>query len=150
MNCRQVHEKIEKYYEGVLPVADELGVDIHLVQCPVCNDELGGVTNMVGACNEAFDDEAGYRDLLGLRVGMDSMARQVAEQEKRRDGFNRKDMFMHVMLACVAIPAIWFMGAKATQTYSAVSDLVPDEVIVQTEDAKLSPRITRDAADLAW
>lgn len=150
MNCRQVHEKIENYYEGVLPMVDELGVDIHLVQCPVCNEELGGVTSMVGTCNEAFDGEAGYRDIVGLRAGMDGLAHQVAEQEKRRDGFNRKDMFMHVMLACIAIPAIWFMGAKAMQTYSALSDLVPDEVTVQMEDVKFSPRITRDAADLAW
>ena len=85
MKCREVHEKIEGYYEGVLSAVDERGIDIHLVQCPVCHEELGGVDMMVGACGEAFEAKQGHRDLTGLRAGMDAMAEEVARQERRRE-----------------------------------------------------------------
>lgn len=125
MNCRQVHEKIEAYYEGALPETDERGVDIHLVQCPVCNEELGGVDEMIGICHEAFDDAVRPVDIPGLRTGIRDLQQRAEAQAGERRRFNRKDLLMRCAFALVVIPAIWVFGLAAMQTYSVVTDWEP-------------------------
>ena len=126
MNCRQVHENIERYYEGVLPVADELGLDIHLVQCESCGEELGGIGTMVGECNDAFDELPKSTDLDGLYEGIEKLGQQSARSDVDRAWFRRKELVLHLMFMLVAIPVFWVVSVSAIDTYSAYMDVVPD------------------------
>jgi len=152
MNCRQVHEHIERYYEGVLPVADELGIDIHLVQCAACAEALGGVNSLVEDCGCAFDVVPSSSDLKGLHEQMDTMVQQVAQQDSRRAGFRKKDVVMHLVLAIVAVPVFWMLSTKAIETYSAYSDILP-EAAVETGALSVDtvpPYISRNVSSVDW
>ena len=125
MNCRQVHELIEAYHEGALPVADERGVDIHLVQCPDCNEHLGGVGRLIEVCQEALHEPCGTPDLSELRAGISELDRKAAEQTRRRQRLNRKDALLAFSVALVVIPAIWMFGLAIAHTYTVVTDWEP-------------------------
>ena len=47
MKCSAIQECIVPYVAGALCVADELCVDIHLVQCAVCREEVDELVNGV-------------------------------------------------------------------------------------------------------
>lgn len=125
MNCRQVHERIEAYHQGTLPEADERGVDIHLVQCPICNEELMEVDTLIDSCRRALAGESVTADTNGLRVGIASLERRAAEQVAQRGWFIRKDSLMRLSFALVVIPAIWVLGLALMHTYTVVSDWEP-------------------------
>lgn len=59
MKCEHVQAIAVEYTEGALGVADELCVDIHLVQCESCRAELGGIAqweaSVVGELDTGFD-----------------------------------------------------------------------------------------------
>lgn len=139
MNCRQVHEIIEEYYEGVLSVGDELGVDIHLVQCKSCDHELGGIQDIVEDCNQAFDQLMPNEDFASIQDGIKDMYQRELQQTKWRDMFHAKDKVFHLIFFLVAIPTIWLVSAKAIETYSAYTDLVPDSSIESPEIKTTDP-----------
>lgn len=152
MNCKQVHEQIEQYYEGVLPVADELGIDIHLVQCAVCADELGGISHLVEDCHQAFETLPSSCDLKGLHSGIDRMEQQAEQQDLRRGWFHKKDLVMHLILALVAVPVFFLVSTKAIETYSAYSEIMPKPVMESTTipDPKIPNYISRKAVSIDW
>lgn len=68
MKCGNVQALIVEYAEGALGPADEMCIDIHLIQCEECRDELAGLQNLLGtmareirAC-DAADDPVGFLD----------------------------------------------------------------------------------------
>ncbi len=46
MKCRNVSEKLIAYREHALCVADELCIDIHLIQCEQCRDALDDLVSL--------------------------------------------------------------------------------------------------------
>lgn len=49
MKCGNVQEILEEYLEGALEPADEMCVDIHLIQCEHCRAEIHGLHRLLGA-----------------------------------------------------------------------------------------------------
>lgn len=49
MKCGNVQEFLEEYLEGTLEPADEMCVDIHLIQCEHCRAEIHGLHRLLGA-----------------------------------------------------------------------------------------------------
>lgn len=68
MKCDTVQRVIVEYDEGGLCVADELCVDIHLVQCPDCREELTELGAFQGMFSRGLahpEPRNHLRDLLG-------------------------------------------------------------------------------------
>ncbi len=49
MKCSSVESLIVEYAEGALGPADEMCIDIHLIQCEECRADLGGLRDLLGA-----------------------------------------------------------------------------------------------------
>ena len=49
MKCGSVQENIEEYLDGALEPADEMCVDIHLIQCESCRAEIHGLRRLLQA-----------------------------------------------------------------------------------------------------
>lgn len=152
MNCQQVHEHIERYYEGALPVADELGVDIHLVQCAACAEELGGIDTLVEECHQAFDGVTTDCDIEGLHAGMVAIEKAVAHQHWLRARFRRKDVAMHLIFALVALPVFLILSVKFIETYSAYAKFLPvhPAKAEAREMDTIPPHISRTSAHSDW
>ncbi len=68
MKCEAVQRVIVEYDEGGLCVADELCVDIHLVQCPDCREELIELEDFEDMLSRGLthpEPQNHLRDLLG-------------------------------------------------------------------------------------
>ena len=49
MKCSNVQSFIVEYAEGALGPADEMCIDIHLIQCEECRAELAGLRELLGS-----------------------------------------------------------------------------------------------------
>ncbi len=68
MKCSNVQSVIVEYAEGALGPADEMCIDIHLIQCEECRAELSGLRDLLGTVARevhtcvACDDPIGFLD----------------------------------------------------------------------------------------
>lgn len=132
MNCRQVHEKIEGYYEGELPLEEEMGIDIHLVQCPECERALGGIDSLVSEVRDSLDARANVSEFERVREGMKKLEHTAFENEKSRGLFSKKNLILQLLLLLVTIPTFWVVGNSAVETYNASGTFV-DSVLRRHE-----------------
>lgn len=110
MKCEMVQRVIVEYDEGGLCVADELCVDIHLVQCPDCREELMDLEDFENMLSRGLthpEPQNHLRDLLGHldRSDTPSLSRVgLSGRRKLRDGA----MFRFSM--AVALSALALLG----------------------------------------
>jgi hypothetical protein len=133
MNCQQVHEKIEGYYEGELPIDEELGIDIHLVQCPKCGRELGGIKTLVLDFRDTFESLPNDSNFDNLQEELKELDQNAAENEKVRARFFKRDLLLQFVLLCVIVPTFWLVGNKVIEAYSA-SDKMLDSTLKTGSD----------------
>jgi hypothetical protein len=136
MNCRQVHENIEGYYEGELPLDEELGIDIHLVQCPKCEFELGGIKALVVDVRDSLDSLPNVSQREDLQIGMEELDRLALEHEHVRSRFFKKDLLLQLMFLVVVIPTFWLVGNKVLETYSASDTLLDSKINPPTQSGQ--------------
>lgn len=72
MKCDTVQHVIVEYDEGGLCVADELCVDIHLVQCPDCREELADLGAFQGIFSRGLTHPEPRNHLRDLLSCLDS------------------------------------------------------------------------------
>jgi len=150
MNCKQVHDNIEGYYEGVLPVVDELGIDIHLVQCPKCQSELGGVYDVVHECHDAFSELPNESDFENIQQGIQLMNQQLLDTEADRTRFFKKEQVLRLILIGIAIPTLFLLGNKAINTYIAYDSQYESTQQHYQELETVPNYISRDSVELDW
>lgn len=70
MKCAEVRPVLIEYTEGALGAADEMCIDIHLIQCEDCRAEIAGLRELIDtvvcevrSCEER-DDPAAFLDRL--------------------------------------------------------------------------------------
>lgn len=152
MNCQQVHDKIEGYYEGVLPLGDEWGIDIHLVQCPNCQSELGGIHGVVHECHAAFDalPDTQSSDLHDLHQGIELLEQKALAVETNRIRFFRKEQLLRLILIGVTIPTLFILGNKAVDTYTGYDAQYESTQQHYQHQQAVPDYISRDAVSLDW
>ena len=150
MNCQQVHENIEGYYEGELSVSDELGIDIHLVQCPACNAELGDVHGIVHDCRDAFSHLPGTIDITGIERGIDELNQQVSDTEDDRNRFFRKELLLRMVLMGVLLPTLWMVGNKMVNTYNGYGTQYESTQEHYEQQETVPGFLDRDNVELDW
>lgn len=73
MKCEHVQSVMVEYVEGALCVADELCVDIHLVQCELCRADLHATQGLGAILGAALDHAKIPADPLMLLDRLDSL-----------------------------------------------------------------------------
>ena len=111
MNCRRVDHIIVEYAEGALPVADELCVDIHLVQCESCKRELAELTELQRAFRMESDEPVPSPETLQLLRRLDGLATAPTAVPAPRLTIARTALAVG-MLAVIAGASI-FAGTRA-------------------------------------
>jgi predicted anti-sigma-YlaC factor YlaD len=81
MKCQHVQSVIVEYAEGALCVADELCVDIHLVQCDSCRDELRSIAGLGRSVARLIEDDSTPPDTLALLSRIDALPELPARRE---------------------------------------------------------------------
>ena len=150
MNCQQVHENIEGYYEGVLPVADELGIDIHLVQCPRCQSELGGIFEVIHECHDAFNELPNKPDIEDLQQGIQLINQKVMDTELNRIRFFKKEQMIRLIIISIAIPTLFLLGNKAINTYITYDSQYESTQKLYQDQESVPTYISRDGVELDW
>ncbi len=152
MNCRQVHEKIEGYYEGELPIDEELGIDIHLVQCPKCGHELGGIKSLVTDFRDTLECLPNDSDFDNLQEGLKELNQNAAENEKVRTRFFKKDLLLQFVLLCVIVPTFWLVGNRVVEAYSASDKLLDSTLEIHTEadQGSLTDGWPESRSEISW
>jgi len=77
MKCEKVESIIVEYAEGALCVADELCVDIHLVQCASCRAEARSVVEFQESIANAFRPDASSPRTVELLERLDSLVEPI-------------------------------------------------------------------------
>lgn len=71
MKCEAVQDLAADYREGALPVADELCIDIHLIQCEHCRAELDALEIFTTLVASDIEDKAPGGSALDLLDRLD-------------------------------------------------------------------------------
>jgi hypothetical protein len=73
MKCDNVQRRLAAYAENGLRVADELAIDIHLIQCDACRNELEALKHWERECSVTFGGDSPDTDWLALAEGLDTV-----------------------------------------------------------------------------
>jgi len=103
--CRKVGARLEAYFEGVLPEAEERMVAEHLWQCPRCASELEQIRRLAVFLNEA--PVAQPEEALLAAIS----ARLAALPEGRPASRGWKRLGLAEVLVLAGVAAIWYLCA---------------------------------------
>ncbi len=121
MKCDTVQRVIVEYTEGGLCVADELCVDIHLVQCPHCREELTELGLFQGMFSLGLthpEPENHLRDLL-IHLDCAGTSSSSSASQGTRQRFPRSTTFRFSM--AVGLSALALLGGALGWGHGSLS-----------------------------
>jgi predicted anti-sigma-YlaC factor YlaD len=145
MKCQHVRSVAVEYAEGGLCVADELCVDIHLIQCESCRAELAALAALEEMVARELEASDAPPDTLALLDRIDSLPDFTLRRERSLVRSSGVAMLRAALTAIVILVALSAGAATWQREVTNVFGLLPAEAAAQRPLVETIRPLTSDA-----